>query len=402
MLIIKESDVVDILTLQDSIDINENVFILHSNSKVDCPSRVLIKITKENDYDNEIGKSGDSGSGGGVNVGSNNSASSTDEKTIDLNSTTNSSNNNKTTITTTTKTTTTTNLCYFKPAYVEGNGVGLKIVSVFPDNIKKGLPTIPATIVLLDEETGITKALIGATYLTGVRTAAGSAVVAKHYASQDSKVLTIFGTGLQAQLHLQMILLIRQSIEKVIVVSKSLERAQQFINESKEKLSNSKEIKLTKDIEFIAQLDGNQAVQDADIIVTATAATSKPLFDGSILVDKSKTKKITILSVGSSTPTCRETDTVLFKNANVIIDDINSCSKTGELSVPEEEEKGFQSATHIRGELGDILTGKKLLDSSNNLLLFKSAGTAIQDIATASLVYQRSQEKGVGIDVNMG
>ncbi|KAF2078365.1 hypothetical protein CYY_000349 [Polysphondylium violaceum] len=370
MLIIKESDVYTLLKLQESIDVNENVFRLHSDSKVDCPSRTLIKVV-DNGNNNDIGKSGEAGS-------------------VD--------NSSKPTTTTATPT---TNLCYFKPAYVEGNGVGLKIVSVFPDNIKKGLPTIPATIVLLDENTGFTKAIVGATYLTGVRTAAGSAVVAKRFASEESKVLTIFGTGLQAQLHLQMILLVRKSIEKVVVVSKSLDRALAFIKESQEKLKDSKEITLSKDIEFVAELDGNKAVQDSDIVVTATAATPTPLFDGAVLVEKAKLKKIVVLSVGSSTPANRETDTFLFKNSNVIVDDINSCSKSGELSIPETEEKGFNSSTHIRGELGDVLTGKKPLDASNNLILFKSAGTAIQDIATAALVYQRAKELGIGIDVNL-
>ena len=155
-------------------------------------------------------------------------------------------------------------------AMTESKALGTKIVSVFPQNPTRGLPTIPALYVLLDYETGIPVAVMDAGLITGLRTAAASAVATKYLAREDAKTLGIFGTGVQGLYHALAIPAVRK-IERILVMGSSPEKSRAFAESLKGRVDA--EIAAGGSIEEVAA---------ADVVVTGTTQTS-PLFSGSLL-----------------------------------------------------------------------------------------------------------------------
>jgi ornithine cyclodeaminase len=113
----------------------------------------------------------------------------------------------------------------FKPATF-GNSLGVKCISIRPRNADKGLPTVPATILTIDESSGFVSSMIDGTWLTAMRTASGSAIATEIMAPKNAKVLTIFGAGMQADTHIDAILCVRPNISQINIVNRSLPRAQ--------------------------------------------------------------------------------------------------------------------------------------------------------------------------------
>ncbi|EFA83456.1 hypothetical protein PPL_03604 [Heterostelium album PN500] len=276
----------------------------------------------------------------------------------------------------------------------ESRGMGLKIVSVAPDNAKKSLPTVPATILLVDPTTGIPQALVGGTFLTGFRTAAGTAVAVKYLerSKSDCKVLSIFGSGLQALCHIEAILHVRPSIKTVRIHSRTTENVHTLIGQLRSKPY------IPEDIEFVYEADVNTMVGDADIVVTATSS-STPVFDGASLKDGSM-----VISVGSAKPTARELDsTVMNRACLVVVDDIHSAGVSGDITSPIQEgslkPEDIIKLCQVVKEKGIISTPPNRQSEKQTIIFYKSAGTAIQDISTANMLYNKAIRLGKGLNV---
>ena len=186
--------------------------------------------------------------------------------------------------------------CLFMNGYAApAKALGVKIVSVYPENINKNLTSVPATMVLVDAETGVVNSLIDGTYLTRLRTGAISGLATDILARKDSKIFALFGTGgqavtqLEAVFQLEAVLTVR-NIEEVRVYDLFKERAKEFAKKMSEKFSKKFNVKI------IAAESSDEAVKNADIITTVTTS-KKPVFDA----NKVK-KNVHINGVGSYTP----------------------------------------------------------------------------------------------------
>ena len=164
--------------------------------------------------------------------------------------------------------------CLFMNGYAApAKALGVKIVSVYPENINKNLTSVPATMVLVDAETGMVNSLIDGTYLTRLRTGAISGLATDILARKDSKIFALFGTGGQAVTQLEAVLTVRK-IEEVRVFDLFKDRAQEFAKKMSEKFSKKFNVKI------IAAESSDKAVENADIITTVTTS-KKPVFDAS-------------------------------------------------------------------------------------------------------------------------
>jgi len=221
-------------------------------------------------------------------------------------------------------------------------------------------------------------------YLTAVRTGAASGVATKYLArAGDNQIAGIFGAGVQAKMQLWAVASARK-ISKAILFDISDEAMNRFIKEMGDKLN----------IEIIKAKKPEDVLQ-ADIICTATSS-AVPLFDGKLVKVGSH-----INGIGSHTPNARELDTVTIKRSLFIGDSREACfSEAGDIMIPVSE--GAVTENHFYAELGEIITGKKKGRTDDKMItLFKSNGLAIQDAATAKIVYEKAVEKGIGVKVDI-
>lgn len=269
-------------------------------------------------------------------------------------------------------------------AMTESKALGTKIVSVFPQNPTRGLPTIPALYVLLEYETGMPLAVMDAGFITGLRTAAASAVATKYLAREDAKTLGIFGTGVQGLYHALAIPAVRK-VERILVRGSSPEKSQAFADQLKGQV----------DAEIVAGLSMEE-VAGADIVVTGTTQVT-PLFAGSLLAPGAH-----VNNVGSHSMTTREMDTESIVRSTVVVDSYDACwAESGDVMIPIEE--GAITRAHVVAELGEVVLGKKpARQNADELTLFKSNGLAFQDAVTAALALERANAAGVGTEFSFG
>lgn len=274
----------------------------------------------------------------------------------------------------------------YMPAYLKEMGaLACKVVTVYKDNPKKyNLPTVFGKVLLQDINTGDVTCIMDGGYLTAVRTGAASGVATKFLAREDTKqVAGIFGAGVQAKMQLWAVATARE-ISKAIVYDISDEAMANFITEMGKKLN----------IEIMKAKSAGEVLQ-ADIICTASSSAI-PLFDGKLVKEGTH-----INGIGSHAPNMRELDTEIIKRSLFIGDSREACfSEAGDIMIPVSE--GAIEESHFYAELGEIITGKKKGRTSKEMItLFKSNGLAIQDAATAKVVYERAIEKGIGIQVEI-
>ncbi len=278
-------------------------------------------------------------------------------------------------------------LSLYMPAYLKEMGaLACKVVTVYKNNPSKhDMPTTIGKVLLQDPETGDVICIMDGGYLTAVRTGAVSGVATKYLARKDDgQIAGIFGAGVQAKMQLWAAAIAR-NLSKAYVYDISDDAAASFIAEMSSKLG----------IDVIRAETPDQILETADIICTATSSPT-PIFDGS------KVKAGThINGIGSHTPAARELDTEIIRKSKVIADSYEACLKeAGDIMIPIDE--GAIDKSHLHADLGEIVTGKKPARSDDNeITLFKSNGLAIQDVATAKLVYDRAIEKGIGQTVEI-
>ena len=235
------------------------------------------------------------------------------------------------------------------------DGLGLKAVTFYPPNAERGIPTHMATIFLVDPQTGTPLAIMDGRLITEMRTAAVSAAATKMLASPDAKVLAILGSGVQARSHVEALRLVRR-FEEIRVWSPTFERAKQFAEETGG-----------------AAVPAEQAVRDADVVVTVTSSRTP------VLKDAWLKPGCHVNAIGACRPDWRELDDEAMQKNVVFVD-----SREGAMK---ESGDVILSGAKVHAELGEALAGK-VPARANETTIFKSLGMAVEDIAAATLVYR--------------
>ncbi|MTI08578.1 bifunctional Delta(1)-pyrroline-2-carboxylate/Delta(1)-piperideine-2-carboxylate reductase [Curvivirga aplysinae] len=260
------------------------------------------------------------------------------------------------------------------PAWSPGNYVGVKVVSVFPGNMERGLPAIYGNYMLSSGKTGEMLALIDGGELTARRTAAASALAADYLAKKDAKILTIVGTGRLAVNLAQAHSSIR-NIEKIQIWGRTFEKAQDLAATL-----------VAQGMPAVGIEDLQEAVETADIVSCCTLS-SNPLVKGEWL------KEGTHLDlVGAFKPTMRESDDEAIRRASVFVDTVDGATKEGgDIVQPIADQ--VMTKEDICADLYDLTRGKhKGRQNDNEITLFKSVGAALEDLAGAILAYEASNQ----------
>jgi ornithine cyclodeaminase len=257
--------------------------------------------------------------------------------------------------------------------------LGLKAITFFPGNEGSELDTHQGAVLLFEAERGRLLAVIDATSITAIRTAAASGVATKLLAREDAGDLAIIGSGTQARTHLEAMRVARK-LRRVRVASKDLGRARAFAERQSRKHG----------IEVEAVASAKEAVEGADLICTTTSSKD-PVVLGEWIAPGAH-----INAVGSSVPSARELDTAAVARARLYVDRRESTlNEAGDFLIPKKE--GAIGDDHIVGEIGEILTGKvRRRRSPEDVTLFKSLGIAVEDVASARHIYEKAKAAGTG------
>jgi alanine dehydrogenase len=272
------------------------------------------------------------------------------------------------------------------PAYIGGavNALALKVVTVYPQNpTRHSLPTTIGVLLLNDPTTGKPLAVMDAGFMTAVRTGAVSGVATKYLASRSARAVGVFGAGVMAQWQLQAVCAVRP-VESVVVYDKDAGRAASFAAEMAGRVKAP----------VVPASHPKQAIEGRDIVVVATSAI-EPVFDGAWLEPGQH-----VNAIGSHAPAHRELDTTAVVRSRVFPDFADACLvEAGDFLIPMKE--GAIGRDHLRASLGEVIAGLKPgRERDDDITLFKSVGLAIQDVATASLVYGRARASGMGVEFN--
>jgi ornithine cyclodeaminase/alanine dehydrogenase-like protein (mu-crystallin family) len=244
------------------------------------------------------------------------------------------------------------------PAVAE-DAMGLKLLAFYPRNAGTAIPTHMAMILLFRPDTGEPLVVMDGRLITEMRTAAVSAAVSNRLASPDSHVLALLGSGTQAKAHLEALARVRE-FDDVRVWSRTPEHAKRFAAEYRARA-----------------LDAESAVRGADVVVTATNA-HEPILKGAWLKPGAH-----VNAVGAPRPNWRELDDEAMANRLVV--------DSREAVLKESGDVILSNAT-IYAEAGEIFAGVKSSPVSETTV-FKSVGIAVEDIATAKLVFDRISQK---------
>jgi ornithine cyclodeaminase len=272
------------------------------------------------------------------------------------------------------------------PAYMENlELMGLKIVSVFPGNHGTEYDSHMGAVIIFETRHGQPLAIMDATEITAIRTAAVSGVATRLLAREDAGDLAILGSGTQAKTHLEAMLLARK-IRRVRVWSRNPENGRRFVERESQRHNMPLELSPT--------VQG--AVQGADIICTTTSSPEP------ILLSQYLSPGCHINAVGSSVPFARELDTEAVVKSRLFVDRRESTlNEAGDFLIPKKE--GAITDNHILGEIGEILLERvKGRRSREEITLFKSLGLAVEDLASANHIYRKALAGGMGTKIELG
>lgn len=272
------------------------------------------------------------------------------------------------------------------PGYLApSDALGLKVITAFPGNQGTPFDSHQGAVLLFEPEHGSLIAVMDATSITAIRTAAASGVATDVLARADAGDLAILGAGSQALTHIEAVGAVRP-IRRCRIWSRTRDRAQALAALAGERFGLRIEVCAT----------AREAVADADIVCTTTAATD-PIIEAGWL------RPGTHLNVvGSASAKKREVDSATIKRARVFVDRRESAlNEAGDLLIPISE--GVITEEHILAELGEVLIGTRPgRGSMEDITLFKSLGIAVEDLAAARHVYQEAVRRGLGKEVAFG
>jgi len=266
----------------------------------------------------------------------------------------------------------------FMPAFLqESQTLAQKIVSVFPGNSGRGLPTITGLVIVLDAETGAPLALLEGGALTSIRTGATSGLATELLARPDSRILALIGAGGQAYDQVRAVMAVRE-IDEVRIVSMGGQSAKALAHRLQTEGVNAWATKT------------REAVQGADIITTVTTSTTPVFLDADVAPGAH------INLVGAYTPEMQEAPAATIIRSRVFVDDVMAAvHEAGDIIKP--IRANLYSTQELAGTLGELVLG--LVEgrvSQSDITIFKSVGLAVQDAAAAGLALRLAEEKGLG------
>lgn len=266
------------------------------------------------------------------------------------------------------------------PSYLGGiQAMGLKAISVFPGNHGTPYDSHQGVVLLFETHNGRLLAIVDATSVTAIRTAAVSALATRLLALESAGDLAILGSGTEARTHLEAMLAVRP-LRRVRVWSRHAENAARFAAVESERHGIKVEV----------LPDARAAVAGADLICTTTAA-AEPVLAGAWIAPGAH-----INAVGSSVASARELDTAAVARSRLFVDRRESAlNEAGDFLIPKKE--GAFGDEHIAGELGEVLLGSVAgRRAPEEVTLFKSLGLAIEDLAAAQHIYDQARARGIG------
>ena len=262
---------------------------------------------------------------------------------------------------------------------------GSKVLSVVPGNASSGRDAIQGVIVLFEGRHGVPVALVDASAVTAIRTAAVSALATRLLARRDAACLALIGSGVQAYSHLAAMAAVRP-LGEVRVWSRGADR----------RAARARAAETDFGIAGRASSSARGAVDGADIICTVTSARTPVVASAWIA------RGAHVNAVGAHRPTDRELDSDTVRRARVFVDHLPAgLAEAGDILVPIAE-SGIDR-THVLGDLADLLDGRVVgRESPADVTVFKSVGVAIEDLAAAVYAYERAAADGVGTSVRLG
>jgi alanine dehydrogenase len=271
----------------------------------------------------------------------------------------------------------------FMPAYVPSiEGLGMKVVSVFPRNQELGKPTINAIVAVLDANTGEPTALMDGTFLTALRTGAGAGAAADLLARNDSHVITCIGAG-------------AQGLTQVWAVAEVRDIQRVYVYDINEAMCESYADRLAKyDPELAAKVqtitDLPTALEDSDVVCTATTS-STPVYDHVNIRPGTH-----INAVGAFQPTMQEIPVQTLLNSYIVVDSVEAAiEEAGDLQIP--LNNGEITEDMISVEIGHLVAGSQPgRTSDDQITFFKSVGNAVQDIIVAREAVLQAEKLGRG------
>jgi ornithine cyclodeaminase/alanine dehydrogenase-like protein (mu-crystallin family) len=268
---------------------------------------------------------------------------------------------------------------------VLGDALGAKVITVFPGNDASPYDSHIGVVLYFDMTHGRLLAILDASTVTAIRTAAVSGVATRLLALPDASDLAILGAGVQALTHLEAMRAVRP-LRRVRVWSRSSERRKAFAERARRRLEI--DVELTD--------DAQSAVQGAEIVCTVTSSRT-PVLEGRWLAEGAH-----VNAVGSSISTARELDSRAVARSRLFVDRRESAlNEAGDFLIPKGE--GLFGDDHIVGELGDVLLGRiRGRRDKGEITLFKSLGIAVEDVASARYVYERARADGIGTWISLG
>lgn len=249
-------------------------------------------------------------------------------------------------------------LLFLKPV-LTAETLATKLITLMPRNAERRLPTLLATIVLMDPKTGETLAVMDGTWITALRTAAVSAVAVDCLTAPGPKVVALLGSGALARTHAAALRAVR-SVAQIRVWSRNRENVARCV----------------QDVGGIGSRTAEEAVRGADIVCTVTSA-SEPVLKGAWLK-----RGALVAAVGAPRPTWRELDDEAMQNV-VIADSYEAAAQ--------ESGDVILSGAKVTAEIGEILAGTRPRPPAGATIIFKALGQAVEDAVAARLVYQKKK-----------
>ena len=260
----------------------------------------------------------------------------------------------------------------------------MKINANFPGNpARHGLPTIQGVVSLHDARDGSLLALLDSIEITILRTAAATAVAAKHLAREDAAVVTIAGCGNQGRSQLRALGRVR-TVARVFAWDVDAEAAARYASQMSSELGCP--VSATSDL--------RDAARRSDIVVTCTPSRVPLLDRGDV------SPGCFVAAVGADSDDKQELAPALMADATVVVDILEQCARIGDLH--HALAAGVMQRSDVHAELADLVAGRRPgRRSAEEITIFDSTGTALQDVAAAALVYERAGAKGLGMPVEL-
>lgn len=274
-----------------------------------------------------------------------------------------------------------TGTLYTMPAFTAApRALATKLITIWPGNDAKGMPTHQGLVVVFDPDTGAPAALVDAARLTAIRTAAVSAVATRALSRPDAAELAILGAGVQARPHLEALLAVRP-LRRVRIWSRTPERSSRL----------AAALRTHFDIEIESVAGARDAVLGADVVCTLTSAPA-PVLEGEWL-----SPGVHVNAIGASTARTRELDSAAVARARIFVDSMEGAQhEAGDLLIPWQE--GRIAGPEGWTPLGAVLRGNRPgREHPTDITLFKSLGLAVEDAAAASVVAARIRDRGAAV-----